>query len=107
MRVRAESKGRGLFELQVGQENARRHFPEGMSAIELEFDHLRIECALTSEFGRGEANIFDLRIGAWLENKRVHSSPSRTSLTLAMVPSGDNAFRLEPLSPALRHRHEI
>jgi hypothetical protein len=106
MRVTAESKGRGTFELHVGEENARRHFPETVSAIELQLDHLRIECALTPEFWRGQANIFDPRINAWLANKRTQPSLSRTSIALAMIRAGENAFRLEPLSPASRRRQE-
>jgi hypothetical protein len=106
MRIKAESKGPGIFELHVGGKNARRYFPKSMSAIELELDHLRIECALTPSFWRGESNIFDPRIGVWLENKHMRSNLSRTSITLALTPSGNNAFRLEPVSPASRQRHQ-
>jgi hypothetical protein len=107
MRVKAESKGHGIFELHVGGRNARRYFPKSMSAVELHLDHLRIECALTPTFWGGQANIFDPRIGAWLEYKRTRSSLSRTSIPLALIPSGENAFRLEPLSPASRRRHQV
>jgi hypothetical protein len=106
MRVNAESKGRGLFELHVGEENARRYFPQSACAIELELDHLRIQCDLTPDFWRGQADIFDPRIGAWLQNKRMHSNLTRTPIPLAMIRSGDNAFRLKPLSSASRRRHQ-
>lgn len=104
MRVKAESKSYGIFELHVGAENVRRYFPRSISAIELQLDHLRIECDLTPDFWNGQADIFDSRIGAWLESKRINPRLSRTPISLSMIPAGDHAFRLEPLSSVPRRR---
>ncbi len=80
--------------LHVGAANARRYFPRDLSTIELELDHLRIECGLPPDFWRGQPEIHDRRLCAWLQAKQMGSKSARTPLPLDMVPSGKNSFRL-------------
>ena len=54
MVVKAQSKGRGLSGLLVGTENVRRYFPKEVSSIELQLDHLRIQCGLAPDFWKVE-----------------------------------------------------
>lgn len=106
MVVKAQSIGRGLSGLHVGMDNVRRYFPKNVSTIELELDHLRIQCGLAPEFWQGQPDIFDPRLCAWLESKHMHASRGRTPIPLALVPAGDNAFRVQPVS-AEPHRPRI
>jgi hypothetical protein len=98
MVVKAQSKGRGLSGLLVGTDNVRRYFPREVSSIELQLDHLSIQCGLAPDFWQGQPEIYDPRLCAWLETKHMHSSRNRHEVTLAMVPAGKNAFRLQPVS---------
>ena len=100
MVVRTKCKGREVTGLLVGASNARRYFPRDVSAIELELDHLRIECGLTPEFWRGQPEIHDPRLCAWLESKQFNGKNNRNPLLLAMTPSGENSFKIG--SPLLR-----
>lgn len=94
MVVKTQCKGREVTGLHVGASNARRYFPRNVSAIELEIDHLRIECGLTPDFWRGQPEIHDRRLCAWLQSKQFGSKSCRTPLPLDMIPSGKNSFRL-------------
>src|SRR5436305_9968206 len=96
MVVKAQSKGQGLSGLLVGTDNVRRYFPKDVSSIELQLDHLRIQCGLGPDFWQGQPEIFDPRLCAWLETKHMHGSRDRHPVSLAMVPAGKNAFRLQP-----------
>lgn len=98
MVVKAQSKGRGLSGLLVGTDNVRRYFPKDVSTIELQLDHLRIQCGLAPDFWQGQPEIYDPRLCAWLETKHMHASSGRNPVTLAMVPTGKNAFRLQPVT---------
>jgi hypothetical protein len=98
MVVKAQSKGRGLSGLHVGTDNVRRYFPKDASTIELQLDHLRIQCGLAPDFWQGQPEIHDPRLCAWLESKHMHGSRNRTPVPLALVPTGKNAFRLQPVS---------
>lgn len=98
MVVRAQSKGRGLCGLHVGTDNVRRYFPKNVSSIELQLDHLTIQCGLAPDFWQGQPEIYDPRLCAWLENKHMHGSRGRTAVPLAMIPAGKNAFRLQPFA---------
>lgn len=97
MVVKTQCKGSEVIGLLVGTQNARRYFPKHVEAIELQLDHLRIECGLTPDFWRGLPEIHDRRLCAWLESKQFKNA-SRTSIPLAMVPSGENSFKLESSS---------
>jgi hypothetical protein len=106
MVVKAQSKGQGLSGIHVGSDNVRRYFPKNVSTIELQLDHLRIQCGLAPDFWQGQPEIYDPRLCAWLETKHMHASRNRTAVPLDMVPAGNNAFRLEPVSaqPSVRQR---
>jgi hypothetical protein len=97
MVVKTQSKGRGVTGLHVGVNNVRRYFPKNISSIELQLDHLQIECGLKPNFWQGEPEIFDPRLCAWLESRHMHAKPDRTPIPLAMIPEGKNSFRLRPV----------
>jgi hypothetical protein len=97
MVVKTQSKGRGLTGLHVGASNVRRYFPREISVIELQLDHLQIQCGLGPEFWQDEPEIHDPRLCAWLESKNFHTRPDRTPVPLVMIPSGRNSFKLQPV----------
>ena len=98
MVVKTQSKGRGITGLHVGANNVRRYFPKQISSIDLQLDHLQIQCGLKPGFWQGEPEIFDPRLCAWLESRHMHAQLDRTSIPLAMIPAGKNSFRLQPVS---------
>lgn len=100
MVVKTKCNGGEVTGLHVGATNARRYFPRDVSTIELELDHLRIECGLPPDFWNGEAELHDRRLCAWLQAKQFGSKSSRSSLPLDMIPSGRNSFKLGPCRPA-------
>ena len=104
MMVEAQSKGPGISRLYVGAANVRRHFPRSVSAIELQLDHLRIECGLKPDFWQGRPEIYDSRLCAWLETRHMNKDRHRTKVRLALVPEGKNSFRLESISIKRRDR---
>jgi hypothetical protein len=97
MVVKTQSKGRGLTGLHVGTTNVRRYFPREVSVIELELDHLQIQCGLPPAFWQDEPEIYDPRLCAWLESKNFHTRPDRTPVPLVLIPSGKNSFKLQPV----------
>lgn len=97
MVVKTQSKGREVLGLQVGANNARRYFSKDASVIELQLDHLRIQCGLKPDFWDGQPEIRDPRLCAWLELKNFHGKVGESPAPLAMIPAGKNAFRLQPL----------
>ena len=106
MIVEAQSKGRGLCGLHIGAENVRRYFPQNVSSIELQLGHLRIQCHLNPDFWQGAPEIYDPRLCAWIETKHMHGSRGRSSVMLALVPSGEGAYRLMPASAEMTVRPE-
>jgi len=97
MVVKTQSKGRGITGLHVGATNVRRYFSKEISVVELELDHLQIQCGLDPGFWQDEPEIFDPRLCAWLESKHFHTRPDRTPVPLVMTPSGKNSFKLQPV----------
>jgi hypothetical protein len=95
MVVKTTNIGHGLTGLHVGASNVRRYFSKDAPVIELELDHLKIQCGLGPNFWLGEPEILDARLGAWLESKRMKAKSRQSSIVLAMIPSGKNAFRLQ------------
>jgi hypothetical protein len=95
MVVKTQCKGDKVTGLFVGALNARRYFPKDLAAIELQLDHLRIECCLSPDFWSGLPEIHDRRLCIWLELKQFQTS-SRASIPLTMIPAGPNSFKLEP-----------
>ena len=94
MVVTTQSKGLEITGLQVGANNVRRYFPKDATVVELQLDHLQIQCWLEPDFWQGQPEIRDPRLGAWLESKNFHVRPSRDPIPLAMIPNGKNCFRL-------------
>lgn len=98
MVVKTHSKGPGVTGLHVGMANVRRYFPKHVSVIELQLDHLQIQCGLGPDFWRGEPEINDPRLCSWLESKNLPRRPDRAPVPLALIPAGGNSFRLQPFS---------
>jgi hypothetical protein len=97
MVVKTQSKGRGITGLHVGANNVRRYFPRNISSIELQLDHLQIQCGLHPNFWQGQPEIFDPRLCAWLESRHMHTKSDRDPIPLVMIPEGKNSFRLQPV----------
>ena len=98
MVVRTQSKGLSVIGLHVGVNNVRRYFPKHISVIELQLDHLQIQCGLGPDFWQGQPEIHDPRLCAWLEAKNFRGNPDRRPLPMAMIPAGENSFRLQTVS---------
>ncbi len=98
MMVKTQNKGCGVTGLHVGVTNVRRYFPKHISVIELQLDHLQIQCGLDPGFWLGRPEIHDSRLCAWLEIKQLRASLDRIPLSLALIPEGTNSFRLFPVS---------
>jgi hypothetical protein len=107
MVVKTQSKGRGVTGLHVGANNVRRYFPKDMSSIELQLDHLQIECGLKPDFWQDEPEIYDPRLCLWLESRHMHTRLDRTPVPLSMIPEGKNIFRLEPVRMNRRLRANL
>jgi hypothetical protein len=97
MVVKTHSTGRGTTGLYVGVSNVRRYFPRHISEIELQLDHLQIQCGLNPNFWRGRPQIHDPRLCAWLESKNLQGIPRCQPAPLTLVPAGENSFRLQPV----------
>ncbi len=98
MVVRTQNKGRSVTGLNVGANNVRRYFPRSILVIELQLDYLQIQCGLEPDFWQDQPDIHDPRLCAWLEFKYPYGKPGRIPVPLAMIPSGKNSFRVQPMS---------
>ena len=98
MFVRVIGNGRDLTGLRLGERDVRRYFPEHTTAVELQLGHLRIECGLPQDFWLGHPEIHDSRLSLWLKHKNPEASSRRTPIQLTLIPSGKNAFKVEPAS---------
>jgi hypothetical protein len=92
MVVTSQCTGSRVTGLYVGTSNVRRYFSKRVKQIELQLDHLRIECGLGPDFWQGQPSIHDPRLCIWLESK--HHDRSRTPVRLLLTPSGINSFIL-------------
>jgi hypothetical protein len=97
MMVKALRVGGEVSGLHVGLHNVRRYFPRDITQIELQLDHLRIECGLPPNFWRTQPEIHDPRLCLWLKSKNHAEKPCRKPIPFAMTPSGGNSFKLEPV----------
>lgn len=100
MVVTSQCNGRRVTGLYVGASNVRRFFPKGVAAIELQLDHLRIECGLAPHFWHDEPEIHDPRLCLWLESKQFKEKDLRSPMPLMMTRSGEHSFTLGPVEPA-------
>ncbi len=108
MKVKAQYCGNRVAGLYVGSNNVRRYFSKRIRLIELQLDHLRILCGLTPPFWLDKPEIQDPRLCVWLEAKHPQQAPSQTEISLALIPSGKNSFRLAAMArkSSARLRHE-
>jgi hypothetical protein len=102
MVVKTQSKGRGVTGLNVGSSNVQRYFSRSVSYVELQLDHVQIQCDLSPDFWQDQPEIFDPRLCAWLESKHLNPVAGREPVPMDLIPAGKNAFRLRP---ALRDAH--
>ena len=102
MVVKTQDNGREVLGLRVGAANVRRHFPRSMGAVELLLGDLRIQCKLTPAFWKGQPEIHDPRLGAWLTHKVSRERFNRKPIPLAMEHAGGNAFSLQSVSFATK-----
>ena len=101
MVVKTQLKGGEVTGLHIGARNVRRYFPKGIRVIELQLDHLQIQCGLTPEFWNGPPEIHDPRLCEWLDFKVIHRTGERKQVKLAMTPAGECMFRLRSEVPKL------
>jgi hypothetical protein len=94
MVVKTQLKGSEVTGLHVGARNVRRYFPKSVRVIELQLDHLQIQCGLSPKFWQGEPEIHDPRLCEWLDFKVIHHLGGRKEVRLAMTPAGKNTFTL-------------
>jgi len=104
MVVKVQSIGRGLSGLHIGTDNVRRYFPKNASTIELQLDHLRIQCGLEPEFWQGRPDIYDPRLCAWLESRHMHGSRGRSPIfsPWSRRATPHTGFSLSPRWPSFR-----
>ena len=98
MVVKTQYQGYRVSGIYVGVNNVRRYFSKRINAVELQLDHLRIECGLTPRFWDGQPEIHDPRLCDWLESKQLHDRPSREPVPMALIPSGKNSFKVASIS---------
>lgn len=98
MVVKTQCKGREVIGLHVGTANARRYFSRQIKSVELLLGDLQIECALTPEFWLDQPEIHDPRLCEWLKFKVFYDLSGRMQVSMAMVQSGMNSFKLLPAS---------
>ena len=97
MVVTSQCSGHRVTGLYVGASNIRRFFPKRVLTIELQLDHLRIECALKPDFWNGHPEIDDPRLCLWLESKHFKRKECRSPMPFAMMPAGEHSFILGPM----------
>ncbi len=88
MVVKTQSKGRGVTGLNVGTTNVQRYFSRGVSFVELQLDHLQIQCDLSPDFWQDQPEIFDPRLCAWLESKHLNADARKGSASPGDDPRG-------------------
>lgn len=107
MVVKTQYAGFRISGLYIGARNVRRYFSKRLPVVELQLDHLQIQCGLTPMFWEGQPEIHDPRLCDWLESKQCRDRPSKTPIPMAMIPFGKNSFRLASLSRNSGHRLEM
>jgi hypothetical protein len=97
MVVTSQCSGHRVIGLYIGASNVQRYFPRHCSTVELQLDHLRIECSLGPRFWNGQPEIQDPRLCIWLESKHLQRKDSGNPISLAMTPIGEHTFALRPV----------
>jgi len=99
--------GHRVAGLYIGARNVHRYFPRSVTEIELQLDHLRIQCGLSPDFWQDQPEIHDRRLCIWLES-RQRSEKANATVPLAMIPSGKNVFILDLVNKkGTKHTHGI
>jgi len=101
MVVKTQLNGNEVTGLHIGARNVRRYFPKRTRVIELQLDHLQIQCGLSPRFWHGDPEIHDPRLCEWLDFKVIHQGAGRKDVRLSMIPAGENSFAL--CSSAVAH----
>ena len=107
MVVTTRDNGREVLGVHVGAANVRRYFPRTMGAVELLLGDLSIQCNLPPDFWKGQPEIRDPRLGAWLNQKVSRERLSRKPVPLAMEHAGGNAFTLQSVSLAPKRGNRL
>ena len=94
MVVRTQFRDGEFTGLHIGARDVRKYFPKNIQVIELQLDHLQIQCGLSPEFWRGQPEIHDRRLSECLDFKVFRRVNEHKEIRLAMTPAGKNAFRL-------------
>jgi hypothetical protein len=98
MVVKTQHEGLRISGLYVGITNVRRYFSRRIPVVELQLDHLRIQCGLAPRFWNGQPEINDPRLCDWLEAKLTHVSHCRTPMLMSLIPSGKHSFKLASIN---------
>lgn len=94
MIVRMQKKGHSITGLRIGSSNVRRFFPSSQQAVDLELDHLRIQCDLEPNFWKDRPEISDPRLCAWLQSQFFCKKLPRAEVPIELVRAGDS-YRLK------------
>ena len=94
MIVKMQATGRGVTGLQIGSRNVKRYFTRSVSTVDLDLDHVQIQCELGQSFWRKQPEIADPRLCAWLTAKDSSCKADGSRVVLMMEPAGTNSFRL-------------
>lgn len=107
MMVKAQYRGDHVASLYVGPNNVRRYFSKRVQLVELQLDGLRIVCGLTPHFWLDRPEIQDPRLCVWLETKHPQARPSQAEIPFALIPAGDNLFKLAAIAEKTRARSQF
>ena len=91
-----QTQGGSITGICIGSSDAAGDSLDGVQSIDLELDHLCIQCDLHMDFWLDRAEISDPRLGAWLEEKFYWQKIPASPVSVEMVRTGD-AYRLQLL----------
>lgn len=103
MIVKMQDTGRGVTGLRIGARNVKRYFTKSVPTVDLDLDHVQIQCELRQDFWADQPQIADPRLCAWLTAKNSGWKADGRRVVLLMEPSGTNSFRLQ----AMRSRRAV
>jgi hypothetical protein len=98
MVVTSQCNGHKITGILVGAGNVQKFFPRRVAEIELQLDHLRIECGLAADFWLDLPEIRDPRLSLWLESKDRDGKARNVPTPLALIPAGNNSFIVGPVT---------
>jgi len=101
MVVYTRAKVDGVTSLQIGGGNVKEYFSPDVRMIELELDQVRILCPVEPTLSEDRPEIHDRRLSCWLQAKCSTGKLAMRTSPIALIPSGENVFRLEPMSAEL------